>query len=191
MQTKYAKKIFGTAALGLLVAAITLSGLSVAQARFIDNNNTSNVDGVVTAKDIDSLTIMNSGSEAIQMIINDDTVFTANKSFADIFIGSSINAIIKHGSGLPLAKVIKINDGNGYGQPGDHLQVHRCEIISKSANDHTLTVKTGISVSIFHINTATKFMKTSFSDLKPGDIVDIMGHDSGQDFLADHVILQK
>jgi hypothetical protein len=189
MPSNIKKKFIGTAVFALILGTFVLVFGSPVLARFIDAGSTLNVDGVVVSVGASSLTLDTVGSSAFELDINSRTVLPTGLSLTDIFPGDVLSIIARqHSSGNPLAVVIRKRPGSTYGFPGSSVLVNRGVVVAKNAT--SFTMDPGAALVSFEVLASTRFVGTNFSLLTPGDVVQVIGNDSGSAFNAQTVILR-
>lgn len=186
------KKLLGTLILILLITGVSFTTYNFVDAKFINTESSLNFDGLVTAVTPSSLTLSTSGTEPIEVLINKKTSFVGKLKFQDIKVGDhlKINAVSSGGS--VKAKTVKlVSHGSGYGTIGDRVYIEDAVVTSKNTTKRTITVNSGDAIITIQINISTNFDKTSFSQIKIGDELQVTGTDSGENFIAKDIKLKK
>lgn len=191
MNKLYRNKLIGTSVFVLMLTGIILAGFSFAEAKFISNKSTINIDGVVAGVSTNTLTILTSGSSAITFEVDNKTKFSFGLDLNDLEVGDQVNVLGKIStSAYPAAKLVKKwGMGPGYGTTGDNVTVSNAVVAGKTID--TLTVDNGIILITFQILAATDFVGKSWAELENGDTVNVFGEDAGTGFVARMVVGKK
>lgn len=192
MKKLYRNKLIGTVVFIFILAGFILAGFSYAQAKFISTKGHLNIDGVVASVGASSLTVVTSGSTPITVDVYERrSKFSWGTSLSDLVPGDQVSITARmSGSGNPTARFIrKWGSGPGYGTAGDTVVTTHATFVSKTAN--TFTVNNGPSLVTFKVLTSTSFMGKSFANLEAGDMVNVVGEDSGTQFVARRVFTKR
>lgn len=183
----YIKKVIGTLALvALLVGGVVAAAPADARATFIDSIFSMTVDGVAGDVSATSLTLFTSGTEPIDIVINNRT----HISRGPVETGDQVRVIAKVRNGVVTATLIKVTGtGPSYGTRGDAVVVDNATVRSKTAD--SFTVESNGAVSTFKVTNATRFFKKTFAQLRVGDEVQVIGRDTGSEFVAKIVHVKK
>jgi hypothetical protein len=198
------KKIVGTFVFLFMILGISLIGYYFTQAKFINNQNLLEFDGLLTNTLSDngdySISLKTSGAGTITVIANGSTNYVGSLTYGDIDKAINIPPF-NHNMRLRVvadivgnqayAKSVKRIDGEGYGFAGDHVQIARATVTGIDIPGKKLIVDSGVAMITFHINNSTGFSGTTFSTLQIGEVVQIHGRDSGSYFLANLVVLKE
>ena len=80
------------------------------------------------------------------------------------------------------------NGGANYGQ-GGRVLVQKGEVVAKSANSISVKDPNGITIT-FKVTHATRFIITNFAFINLGDTAQVLGQDTGTQFVAQTVIVR-
>lgn len=181
------KKSIGTFVfLGLIFSAVAFTVPADARAQFINSMFGLVADGVVAEIDGDSLVLLTSGAEPIEMAITYRTRIVRGPVEA----GDQVKVTARVRNGETTALVIKkTGTGPGYGHAGDRVLVSKAKVVSKDGD--SFTVESSVGVITFEVTASTRFYRTSFSNLEEGDWVKVIGEDSGDAFVARLVLGER
>ena len=187
MITNLPKKIVGTLVLLSLAAVGFFLAAPDIRAQFIDPRGSLIFDGTVSSTTPTTVTLLTDGTAPITVNVTNKTVFTGGKKLADLVPGDSVKVIARDTSSNPQARVIQTNAGSGgYGNAGDMAFVANGRITAKTAS--SITVQTDSATVTYRITSSTRFIRSSLASLNIGDRVQIIGRDSGSDFVARFVL---
>ncbi len=188
----YSKKLAGTSALLMMVAAIAFVASPNAFARFINFGSYYTADGMVTAVGANTITIATNGSNPITLSVTGDTRFAANGDISDVEVGDDITAKFYDRGGTKLAQTVRVSKVS-YGNTGPRVFVQWGYVKSKGGSSFTVEIKPGVLVT-FQVDSDTSFHGlgvTNLAQLSVNDTVAVSGTDTGSAFLAKKVYLQQ
>jgi len=190
MLANYKQKIIRTLVYLVLITGFSLTAFNIVQARYIQNRVTLQVDGIIVDLTPDSMTINTAGASNIAVLIDfRRTIFARGLTLADFSLDDRVSIIARSRDSDLVAQMIRklpgTGYGTGYGTAGANVQVLLATVTGKTGN--TFTVFTGTNLVTFQVLSSTRFFRTSFAALAPGDSVTVHGQDNGSQFVARQV----
>jgi hypothetical protein len=189
MGNKKSKKVMSKLLVFIFLFAFLACGVTFAKAQYIESTKTLAMDGFVESISSTGIILQKEDVDSETIAINKKTVFAGKIKLEDITPGDWVNVVARVDNGMAVAKVIKMENGAGYGIPGKSVMVQKAYVISKSKT--FLTVATPISYITFQILPRTRFIGKSLAELKIGDTVMVIGKDTGTEILAKIVMYKK
>ena len=178
------KKIAGTLFLLAVIAGGSFAAMpEEVRATFINSIFGLNVDGIVDQINDSMLILLTNGSEPLYINISNRTRIINGP----VQPGDQVKVIARiSGNGNITARIIRRANEGQYGTKGDPVIVQKANVVSKG--DDFLVVESNVGEITFAITPRTRFVRKSFEHLEPGDMVRVIGRDSGSEFVARLVI---
>ncbi len=182
-------KIIGTAVLGL-VAAVAYFGIARgALAQYLDAGRAVILDGTVAETSDDSMTLLTTSTDPIEVQIDGRTVFAANTSLDEYDPGDQVKVIGRSRNQQVTAQVVQPRGGTGYGTTnGDPVMALDGTVTSKT--DDSFTIRTNTTDVTFKVSATSRFFPGNLASLHTGDKVLAMGQDSPSGFQATMVVVR-
>ncbi len=193
MNTAYRKKTIGTAVLGAIALAGIVVAAPAAQARFINFGSFYDIDGIVTGVTATTISVDTNGTGPITLQVNDGTRIARREDLGDFQVGDGVFARAQNQpSGTNVASFLRRDeDATTYGTAGERVFVQWGYVTAKTVDTLTVEVRTGNFVT-FRITPDTKFRRVSnFSGVGAGDVVTVVGEDTGTEFFAKRIVRQQ
>ena len=184
----YKKKLIGTALLLVMIFGAFLISSDNVRAQYMEIMNTIVTDGYVGEinENPDNFDLYNSGLNPLNLKVNDSTVFTSNLEFSDLNSGDWVKVVAKIENNEAIAKVVRQDNGNGYGKQGKPVVIHNA--IFASSTENILTIQSSVAIINITINSSTHFVGQGLTDLEVDEELTVIGTDSGTEFLAKTII---
>jgi hypothetical protein len=190
MPQRYWKtKIIGTVILSL-VATVAYFGIAKGVlAQYLDAGQVVILDGTVAETTDDSMTILTTSTNPIEVRVNSRTVFAANTSLAEYDSGDQVKVIGRSRHQQVTAQVVQPRGGTGYGTTdGEPVMALDGTVTAKTAD--SFTIRTDTTDVTFNVTSNSRFFPGNLHSLRAGDAVLAMGQDSASGFQATMVMVK-